>query len=147
MATPLSASAFLTSLKDEGLTVVEVDGWRTRNRDHKGPFGPVHGVMIHHTVTKGTASTVRICRDVYSSLPGPLCHGVIAKDGTVYLISGGRANHGGAGDPDVHDAVVNESYGDYPPPSSEPKASTSSKSATGATTTATPRARGVRCTA
>jgi hypothetical protein len=65
--------------------------------------------MIHHTVTKGTANTVKICRDGYSSLPGPLCHGVIAKDGTIHLVGYGRANHAGLGDDDVLRAVADES--------------------------------------
>jgi hypothetical protein len=65
-------------------------------------------VMIHHTVTKGTANTVRICRDGYASLPGPLCHGVIAKDGKVHLVGYGRANHAGLGDDDVLRAVIAE---------------------------------------
>ena len=108
MATPPSAAAFLKALRDEGLKVVEVGDWRTHNRNHKGPWGPVHGVMIHHTVTKGTANTVRICRDGYTSLPGPLCHGVIAKDGTVHVVGYGRANHAGLGDDDVQRAVENE---------------------------------------
>lgn len=108
MATPPSAAAFLKALRDEGLTVVEVGSWRTHNRNHKGPWGPVHGVMIHHTVTQGTARTVAICRDGYAGLPGPLCHGVIAKDGTVYLIGYGRANHAGLGDDDVLRAVIGE---------------------------------------
>jgi hypothetical protein len=71
-------------------------------------WGPVHGVMIHHTVTKGTAAMVKICLDGYSTLPGPLCHGVIAKDGTVHLVGYGRANHAGAGDDDVLQAVIDE---------------------------------------
>ncbi|GGJ76483.1 peptidoglycan-binding protein [Streptomyces camponoticapitis] len=108
MATPMSASSFIRALKDEGLTVVEVGDWRTHNRNHVGPWGPVHGVMIHHTVTKGTANTVRICRDGYSGLPGPLCHGVIAKDGKVHLVGYGRANHAGSGDDDVLRAVIAE---------------------------------------
>ncbi|MGW4161731.1 N-acetylmuramoyl-L-alanine amidase [Streptomyces sp. NPDC004788] len=108
MAPPMSASRFLHALRDEGLTVVEVGDWRTHNRNHKGPWGPVNGVMIHHTVTRGTDNTVRICRDGYDSLPGPLCHGVIAKDGTVHLVGYGRANHAGLGDPDVLRAVVAE---------------------------------------
>ena len=108
MATPLTADRLLKALRDEGVKVLEVGSWRTHNRNHKGPWGPVHGVMIHHTVTSGTANTVRICRDGYSSLPGPLCHGVIAKDGVVHLISAGRANHAGSGDDDVLNAVVNE---------------------------------------
>ncbi|HEY9374755.1 N-acetylmuramoyl-L-alanine amidase [Streptomyces sp.] len=108
MAPPMSASRFLDALRDEGLKVVEVGDWRTHNRNHKGPWGPVHGVMIHHTVTRGTANTVRICRDGHSALPGPLCHGVIAKDGTVHLVGYGRANHAGSGDDDVLRAVIAE---------------------------------------
>lgn len=108
MSTPLTAAQFLKALRDEGLTVVEEGNWRTHNRNSKGAWGGVHGVMIHHTVTSGAASTVRIVRDGYSGLPGPLCHGMIAKDGTVYLIGYGRTNHAGLGDPDVLDAVIAE---------------------------------------
>ncbi|MFD9212500.1 MULTISPECIES: N-acetylmuramoyl-L-alanine amidase [unclassified Streptomyces] len=108
MAPPMSADSFLDALRDEGLTVVQVGDWRTHNRNHKGPWGPVHGVMIHHTATRGTADTVRICRDGYEGLPGPLCHGVIAKDGKVHLVGYGRANHAGLGDDDVLRAVIAE---------------------------------------
>ncbi|MFI6641343.1 N-acetylmuramoyl-L-alanine amidase [Streptomyces sp. NPDC050504] len=108
MAPPMSAGSFLEILRDEGLSVVQVGDWRTHNRNHKGPWGPVNGVMIHHTVTRGTANTVRICRDGFPSLPGPLCHGVIAKDGTVHLVGYGRANHAGLGDDDVLRAVIAE---------------------------------------
>ncbi|EFL29398.1 putative N-acetylmuramoyl-L-alanine amidase [Streptomyces himastatinicus ATCC 53653] len=108
MAKPLSAAAFLKALRDEGLKVVEVGSWRTHNRNSKGAWGPMHGVMIHHTVTRGTQDTVDICRNGHASLPGPLCHGVIAKDGTVYLVGYGRANHAGLGDDDVLQAVIDE---------------------------------------
>ncbi|MER5892270.1 N-acetylmuramoyl-L-alanine amidase [Streptomyces sp. NPDC001876] len=108
MAAPLSAAAFIAALKAEGLRVVEVGDWRTHNRNHKGAWGPVHGVMIHHTVTKGTSSTVALCRDGHSTLPGPLCHGVIAKDGRVHLVGYGRTNHAGLGDDDVLTAVIAE---------------------------------------
>ena len=108
MATPLSAAAFLAALRAEGVKVVETSGWRAHNRNSKGAWGPVHGVMIHHTVTKGTANTVKICRDGYAGLPGPLCHGVNAKDGTVHLVGYGRANHAGSGDDEVLAAVVAE---------------------------------------
>lgn len=108
MAPPLSASAFLAALRAEGVTVVEVGDWETHNRNHMGPWGPVHGVMIHHTVTSGTDTSVRICRTGYAGLPGPLCHGVIAKDGTVHLVGYGRANHAGLGDDDVLKAVIAE---------------------------------------
>jgi hypothetical protein len=106
MATPPTASRFAQLLRDEGVTVVEVGDWEDHNRNHKGPWGPVHGVIVHHTVTKGTARTVEICRDGHSTLPGPLCHGVIAKDGRVHLVGYGRANHAGLGDADVLAAVI-----------------------------------------
>ena len=115
MATPPTAAAFVAALRAEGLTVVEVGRWWDHNRNHKGPWGPVHGVMIHHTVTQGTANTVRICRDGYTALPGPLCHGVIAKDGVVHLVGYGRTNHAGGGDPDTLAAVIDESYDVRPP--------------------------------
>ncbi|MER6092463.1 N-acetylmuramoyl-L-alanine amidase [Streptomyces bluensis] len=108
MASPASAASFAALLRAEGVTVVEVGNWETHNRNSKGPWGPVHGVMIHHTVTKGTAATVKICRDGHSNLPGPLCHGVVAKDGRVHLVGYGRANHAGLGDPDVLRAVIDE---------------------------------------
>ncbi|MEV7285473.1 peptidoglycan-binding protein [Streptomyces sp. NPDC093252] len=106
MSAPLSPTALLTALRTEGVTVVEHPGWRSNNRDHKGRWGPVHGVMIHHTVTTGTAASVALCFQGHSALPGPLCHGVIAKDGTVHLVGNGRANHAGSGDADVLKAVA-----------------------------------------
>jgi hypothetical protein len=104
----LSASKFLAALKAEGVKVVEVGDWKDHNRNHKGPWGQVHGVMIHHTVTSGSARTVGICRDGYTALPGPLCHGVITKDGRVHLVGYGRTNHAGLGDDDVLRAVIGE---------------------------------------
>ncbi|MEV0691769.1 N-acetylmuramoyl-L-alanine amidase [Streptomyces sp. NPDC050388] len=108
MATPLSAAKFLAALRAEGLDVVEVGNWRDHNRNHKGPWGPVHGVLMHHTVTRGSTRTVDICRHGYAGLPGPLCHGVITKDGRVHLVGYGRANHAGLGDDDVLRAVIAE---------------------------------------
>ncbi|MER7930469.1 peptidoglycan-binding protein [Streptomyces sp. NPDC096057] len=108
MATPLSADSLVAALRAEGVSVVEHEGWRTHNRNSKGSWGPVNGVVIHHTVTSGTTASVNLCYNGHSELPGPLCHGVIAKDGTVYLVGNGRANHAGSGDGDVLAAVVAE---------------------------------------
>jgi hypothetical protein len=108
VATPLSADRLVAALKAEGVRVVEYRSWRTHNRNHVGAWGPVHGVMVHHTVTTGTDASVRLCYDGHSTLPGPLCHGVIAKDGTVHLVGHGRANHAGSGDGDVLQAVIEE---------------------------------------
>ncbi|MFD9445519.1 N-acetylmuramoyl-L-alanine amidase [Streptomyces sp. NPDC060006] len=108
MAPPLQALSFRDAMRAEGLVVVEVGDWEDHNRNHMGPWGPVHGIMFHHTVTSGSARTVAICRDGYSGLPGPLCHGVITKDGRVHLVGYGRANHAGLGDGDVLKAVIAE---------------------------------------
>lgn len=108
MATPMTADRILAALRAEGCTVREVRSWRTHNRNHKGAWGPVHGVMIHHTVTTGTARSVGICYDGYEALPGPLCLGVIDKKGEVHLVGNGRANHAGLGDSDVLRAVIAE---------------------------------------
>ncbi|MER5782467.1 peptidoglycan-binding protein [Streptomyces mobaraensis] len=109
MASPLTADHLLSALRAEGVTVVEVGDWRTHNRDHKGAWGPVNGIVIHHTATTGTRDSVDLCYDGYDELPGPLCHGVIDKEGTVHLVGNGRTNHAGLGDGEVLDAVVRES--------------------------------------
>jgi hypothetical protein len=92
MATPLSADALAAALKAEGATVVEHAGWRTHNRAGHGGWGPVHGVVIHHTA--GTDS-LELCYNGRADLPGPLCHAHVAKNGTITLVGNGRANHGG----------------------------------------------------
>ncbi|KNB50097.1 peptidoglycan-binding protein [Streptomyces caatingaensis] len=109
MATPLSADQFLAALRAEGVTVVEVGDWRNHNRNHKGAWGPVNGVVVHHTASSGTRDSVDLCYDGYDELPGPLCHGVIDKEGTVHLVGNGRTNHAGSGDAAVLDAVIRES--------------------------------------
>lgn len=108
MATPLSADRQLKALHAEGVKVSERSGWRTNNRNHKGPWGPVYGVIIHHTVSSGDDSSVELCYNGHSALPGPLCHGVGRNDGAIALVSSARANHAGLGDDDVLRAVVNE---------------------------------------
>lgn len=114
MAIPLTPDQILRALRAEGLTVVEVRSWRTHNRNHKGAWGPVHGIMFHHTAG-GSSGAVDYCYSGSGELPGPLCHGVITKDGVVHLISAGRSNHAGGGDPNVLAAVKDERYGDRPP--------------------------------
>ncbi|MFF7171588.1 peptidoglycan-binding protein [Streptomyces pseudovenezuelae] len=109
MATPLSASTALSAFKAEGLDVREVRLWATHNRNHVGAWGPVNGVMIHHTGPySSTSGMVALCYNGRDDLPGPLCHGVIDKTGAVHLVGWGRANHAGRGDSDVLDAVKAE---------------------------------------
>jgi len=108
MATPLTADRIVKALRDEGCTVHEYQSWRTHNRAGHGAWGPVHGVVIHHTVTSGTANSVALCYNGHADLPGPLCHSVGAKDGGVWMVGHGRTNHAGKGDPDVLAAVIAE---------------------------------------
>ncbi|MGW2512542.1 hypothetical protein ACWC0A_24770 [Streptomyces scopuliridis] len=56
-----------------------------------------------------------ICRDGHSTLPGPLCHGVIGKDGVVHLVGYGRANHAGGGDPLVLKPRSMAAHAERPP--------------------------------
>lgn len=116
MAIPMTADALVTTLRAEGCRVVTVGKWRTHDRGDRGDgWGPVNGVIMHHTASSGDASSVRLCVDGYAELPGPLCHGVITSDGTVHVISVGRSNHAGGGDPNVLAAVIDERYGERPP--------------------------------
>ena len=119
MAPPLSADILVRILKAEGLTVREYKSWRTHNRNHMGDWSPINGVMTHHTVTGPKVDVVALCYNGHANLPGPLCQGVITKDGTVWLTSSGRANHAGLGDGDVLEAVKAEDFGDYPPKCNE----------------------------
>lgn len=89
-------------LRSYGLTVVETAGWATRgylSQDLKA----VAGVLWHHTATNrnaftnADAPTLAMCINGRSDLAGPLCNIVFGRDGTVYLVAAGVANHAGAG--------------------------------------------------
>ncbi|WP_406420666.1 peptidoglycan-binding protein [Streptomyces sp. NBC_00873] len=111
MATPLTPYAFARALRGEGVRISEHPNWQTHNRNHKGPWGPVHGVMLHHTAG---SNSLTLCRDGTAVLTGPLCIGLVAKDGTVHLVGYGRTNHAGLGSSAVLDAVRAERT--VPPP-------------------------------
>ena len=118
MATPMSADQLLVQLRTWGVRVVQRDGWRTHNRNHKGAWGGVNGSMVHHTASGDNDGIVQLCYNGRSDLPGPLCHGVIRKDGTVHLVGWGRTNHAGPGDERVLAAVIDE-RSTLPNPTSE----------------------------
>jgi hypothetical protein len=87
MATPMTAEQFVRQLNLWRVPFVEAPGWRTRNRNAAGDWGPVRGVLLHHT----------------------------GDDGVAVLIGWGRANHAGKGSAAVRVALVTENYDDYPP--------------------------------
>lgn len=104
MATPMTAAQILTALKAEGLTVHEHAGWKTHNRDTATgkSFGPVIGVLIHHTAGHNDRE---VCYNGRSDLPGPLCHSWLGKTDGLWMIGNGRTNHAGSVDLDVLNAL------------------------------------------
>lgn len=81
-----------------GLTVVELPGWESRGV----PFTDMPTTVIcHHTATpakaKGDLPTRQILVNGRSDLPGPLCQVGLGRNGTVYIVASGKANHAGKG--------------------------------------------------
>ncbi|MGN7135797.1 peptidoglycan-binding protein [Streptomyces pseudogriseolus] len=103
----MTAAQVVAQLKKFGIPFKEYKDWKTHNRDHKGKWGPVHGLMVHHTGSDAKDQRELLYKG-YADLPGPLCHFGLAQDGTIHLIGWGRANHAGLGDDDVLDAVIAE---------------------------------------
>lgn len=108
MAIPLSADRMVAALEAEGIAVHEHAGWRTHNRDSATgkSFGPVIGVLIHHTAGHNDRE---ICYYGRPGLPGPLCHSWLGKTDGLWMLGNGRANHAGLVDGDVVRALMNES--------------------------------------
>jgi len=85
-------------LRDAGLKVAEVDGWRVRGNNSGGNFYP-RGFVVHHTAgappSAGRAPSLYICIHGRSDLNGPLCNIYMDYEGTIYTIAAGCANHAG----------------------------------------------------
>ena len=101
----------LTDLADaarkSGLTVVEIDGWRTNGRPAStGPFDP-RGVLCHHTGSYDALADAPddlayarwLANQGRDDLPAPLCHLALSAEGVVYVTAAGRANHAGTAKP------------------------------------------------
>jgi N-acetylmuramoyl-L-alanine amidase len=87
------------ALRRQGVTVKATAGWQTRMRPQA--FEP-RGVMFHHTASNragGPAASLGTVVQGRPDLAGPLCELLVGRDGTVFLISGGRSNHAGPGGP------------------------------------------------
>lgn len=83
-------------LRDAGLKVVEVPGWKDAGR---GPMGDVKGVLLHHTAgaLSGDHPSLDIVEHGRANLKGPLSHLLLSRDGTYYVVASGRTNHAGPG--------------------------------------------------
>lgn len=119
MSTPLTSDQWCIALEAEGLKPLYNAGWASYGRDTATgkPFGPVHGIVIHHTA--GTDSR-DLVRNGTKELPGPLAHAYIDKSGKLTMFSMHRANHAGSIAANAYTAIVNESRNHPRPDTSEP---------------------------
>jgi hypothetical protein len=99
---------FLKLLREAGLPVREVSGWRSRGRPPSGnPRDPAYpaatkfaGIGLHHTAGHNDLGVVVGGRP---GIPGPLANLYVARDGRVFVVAAGRANHFGPGARQVYD--------------------------------------------
>lgn len=91
----------LTNLADElreaGLEVVEVKGWKTRGAAF--PDTP-RVVIAHHTASNKTSGNMPSLDTLINGRPdlsGPLCQVGLSRNGVAYVIASGKANHAGPG--------------------------------------------------
>lgn len=110
MAHPMTTADWKTALKAEGVRAEYLAGWSTYGRDDETgkPFGPVHGVVIHHTAGR---NDLHVVVDGVPGLPGPLAHAWLGRTGNLPLkqISVHRANHAGSVPLAVKNAMKAES--------------------------------------
>lgn len=81
------------ALRDHGLTVGFCPGWETRGSSSFDPKGHV----VHHDAGSPWTTPPGLLIAGRSDLPGPLCNFALARDGTVWMVAAGRANHAGTG--------------------------------------------------
>ena len=80
--------------KRTGYPVVEVKGWKKRGY---GQMVKAESVMCHHTAgpASGNYPSLNVVTHGRPGIPGPLANYGIGRDGTIYVIAAGRANHAG----------------------------------------------------
>jgi len=83
-------------LRNAGLDVTEVAGWKTRGH---GVMTSVKGILCHHTATPASASgdypSLNVVKDGRSDLAGPLSQLGLGRSGKWYVIAAGRSYHAG----------------------------------------------------
>ena len=85
-----------TVLREAGLKVEEVTGWKTRGH---GDMGDVEGILCHHTAggKHGNYPSLSTVRDGRPGLKGPLSQFGLGRDGTWFIIAAGKSWHAGSG--------------------------------------------------
>ncbi|MEU0947617.1 N-acetylmuramoyl-L-alanine amidase [Streptomyces canus] len=109
MATPMTPAQWRSALKAEGAPFTELEGWTTRGRDQATGkvFGPVFGVLNHHTAGRDSLNTVAY-RGQGAAVPAPLAHALLPKSGRLVLVADGRANHAGTTTDNILTAIIAE---------------------------------------
>lgn len=82
------------------LEVRVVKGWKGRHASTT--FFDPQGVLWHHTASSdqaGNNPALGICTNGRSDLPGPLCQILVGRNGVLWMVAAGRANHAGIGGP------------------------------------------------
>ena len=86
-----------TVLRNAGLTVHEVSGWKTRGADS---WGPIRGITCHHTAgsrNSTDAGEIKVLVDGRAGLPGPIAQLYLSRDGDWHVIASGHCNHNKTG--------------------------------------------------
>lgn len=89
--------SYLTNLgsiaRGAGLRVIETPGWMSRG----GSMSSIQSVVCHHTAGAATGNmpSLNVVVNGRAGLSGPLCNYALGRDGTVYVVAAGRANHAG----------------------------------------------------
>jgi len=107
--TPMTPAQWRAALRAEGVPYRELEGWTTRGRDAATgkTFGPVHGVLNHHTAGRDSLTMIAF-QGQGSAVPAPLAHALLPKDGRLVLVADGRANHASLAARNAFDAIVAE---------------------------------------
>lgn len=108
MSQPMTPTQWRVALHAEGIRFTEYSGWTSRGRDVATGkvFGPVHGVLNHHTAGRDSLKTIAVIGR--PGLPAPLAHAYLPKSGVLVLVADGRANHAGLAAGNVYSALVAE---------------------------------------
>jgi hypothetical protein len=115
MVRALTPDEILEALDTWGIRFKKISGWRSRS--NQGGWGDVTGFVVHHTGMGDLPDAIELDTLVRggATLPGPLAQFGLTDDGVVHLVAAGAANHAGGGDKRVLEAVMFESYDQFPP--------------------------------
>lgn len=89
-------------LRAAGLVVHETPGWITRGYADQD-LQAIRGVLWHHTATnrlqfaRSASPTLNMCLTGRPDLPPPLCNILFDRNGEVWMVATGVANHAGLG--------------------------------------------------